>query len=68
MSLDQETKLGLDTQLGSSGGGHHFAVTLELEGNNEINTSKVKAIIEAQKPAHAAYTLQIRHVDQATAM
>ncbi|GAG41139.1 unnamed protein product, partial [marine sediment metagenome] len=60
MRLDDETKLGINTQLGSSGEGHHFTVTLELDENREINTSTVKAIIESQKPAHTVYTLQIR--------
>ncbi len=64
MHLDHETKLGINTQLGSSGTGHHFTVTLELDGNSEINTSTIKAIIEAQKPAHTAYTLQIRQRGQ----
>ena len=56
MSLDRETKLGINTRLGSSGEGHHFTVTLELNGDSEISTSAVKKIIEAQKPAHTAYT------------
>lgn len=67
MRLDHETKLGINTQLGSSGAGHHFTVTLELDGNGEINVSKVKAIIEAQKPAHTIYTLQIRRRSPETA-
>ena len=64
MSLDQETRLGINTQLGSSGGGHHFTVTLELDENSALNVNTVKAIIEAQKPAHAAYTLQITNSNQ----
>ena len=64
MRLDHETKLGINTQLGSSGAGHHFTVTLELDGNGEINANTIKAIIDAQKPAHTVYTLQIRRSDQ----
>ena len=60
MHLDHETKLGINTQLGSSGTGHHFTVTLDLNGNGEINISTVKAIIDTQKPAHTVYTLQIK--------
>lgn len=60
MRLDSETKLGVDTKLGSSGQGHHFTVTLEHDGDSEININTVRAIIEAQKPAHTAYTLEIR--------
>ena len=58
MRLDRETKLGINTQLGSSGEGHHFTVSLGLDGNG-INIDSVKAIIEMQKPAHTVYTLQI---------
>jgi len=67
MSLDAKTKLGINTQLGSSGAGHHFTVTLQLEGDSQININTIKAIIEAQKPAHTVYTLQIRQRDLETA-
>jgi phage tail-like protein len=60
MRLDHETKLGINTQLGSSGEGHHFTVSLELNGNNEVDIDIVRSIIESQKPAHTVYTLQIR--------
>ena len=60
MSLDHETKLGVNTRLGSSGTGHHFTVTLELDESSKIDINTVKVIIEAQKPAHTVYTLQIR--------
>ena len=59
MRLDHGTKLGINTQLGSSGTGHHFTVTLELDESNEVDTNTVKTIIEAQKPAHTIYTLLI---------
>ena len=59
MSLDQDTKLGVNTQLGSPGTGHHFTVKLELDGSQQVNTDTVNAIVNAQKPAHAAYTLLI---------
>ena len=59
MRLDDETKLGVDTKLGSSGSGHHFTVTLELGDESEIDYDKIRGIIETQKPAHAAYTLQV---------
>ncbi len=59
MRLESETRLGVDTRLGSSGTGHHFTVALELDDGAEANRDKIREIIEAQKPAHAAYTLQI---------
>jgi len=64
MRLDRETELGINTRLGSSGTGHHFTVTLELDESSEIDVNTVKAIIEAQKPAHTVYTLQIRRNSQ----
>lgn len=64
MTLDEETRLGVNTRLGSSGGGNHFTVTLDVDGNGDINIDTVKAIIDSQKPAHAAYTLQITRSNQ----
>lgn len=59
MRLGADTRLGVDTKLGSFGGGNHFTVTLELDESSQIEADKVKAIIDAQKPAHTTYTLQI---------
>jgi phage tail-like protein len=59
MCLDQETKLGIDTKLGSSGEGHHFTVTIGLNGDGELDVSKIRSIIDSQKPVHTVYTLQI---------
>jgi phage tail-like protein len=64
MRLDQETELGVNTQLGSSGTGHHFTVTIDVDENGKTDINTVKAIIEAQKPAHTVYTLQIRRNGQ----
>ena len=60
MRLDPETKLGIETKLGSSGKGHHFTVTLYLDESNTVSTEAVKAIIDSQKPAQTVYTLDIR--------
>jgi phage tail-like protein len=59
LKLDKETKLGVDTRLGSSGEGHHFTVTLELDDDSPIDARRVRRIIDAQKPAHTIYALQI---------
>ena len=60
MRLDHATKLGVDTKLGSSGTGHHFTVTLNLnEEESTENNDTIRAIIDSQKPAHTFYTLQI---------
>ena len=60
MSLDNETKLGINTKLGSSGTGHHFTVSIELGSEGEIDTDTIRSIIDSQKPAHTSYTLQVR--------
>lgn len=59
MSLDEETRLGINTKLGSSGSGNHFTVVVDIDGNDYINIDTIKSIIESQKPAHTVYTLQI---------
>ena len=59
MRLDRETRLGINTQIGSAGEGNHFTVTIELDEDSKVDSETVKAIIDAQKPAHTAYTLQI---------
>ena len=59
MILDEKTLLGTNTVLGSSGAGHHFTVIIEVDENEKINQRVVKEIINSQKPAHTAYTLQI---------
>jgi phage tail-like protein len=60
MSLDDETRLGINTKLGSSGTGHHFSVSIELDGEAVIDTDTIRSIIDSQKPAHTSYTLQVR--------
>ena len=59
MVLEGDTKLGNNTRLGSSGTGHHFTVSLELESGSKISEDTIRAIIEAQKPAHTAYSLEL---------
>ncbi len=59
MRLDPETKLGEGTRLGSSGAGHYFGVTMRARPPEKLDEKAVRAIIDAQKPAHTVYTLQI---------
>ena len=61
MRLDSSTRLGINSQLGSSGGGYHFTVIIEIDENSQINEHMVRSIIDSQKPAHTIYTLQIIH-------
>ncbi len=63
MILSSETKLGVDTKLGSAGTGHHFSVDLVLEADNAVDMETVRSIIDAQKPAHTLYTLHMRRRD-----
>jgi phage tail-like protein len=60
MILDEKSRLGVNTVLGSSGTGHHFTVILDLNKSEKIDTRIVRKIIESQKPAHTIYTLEIR--------
>jgi len=57
MKLDKKTKLGKNTQLGSSKGGHHFNVHVRIRKEEKIEIDKIKAIIDIEKPAHTIYTL-----------
>jgi phage tail-like protein len=59
MILEGKTQLGANTVLGSSGAGHHFTVIVEIPEGAGIDLKTVRNIIEAQKPAHTSYTLQI---------
>lgn len=59
MRLDRETRLGINSHLGSAGEGYHFTVAMEIDEKSEINTDTVRAIIDAQKPAHAVCTLHM---------
>ncbi|MCI0779764.1 MAG: hypothetical protein J4N89_07160 [Chloroflexi bacterium] len=56
--LTGETRLGWDTVLGG-GNQYTFTVTLELDDPDSVSESQVRAIIEAEKPAHTSYTLQL---------
>ena len=60
--LNDNARLGLNTSLGS--GQHNvFTVTLELDDPDSLNVQHIKTIIEAEKPAHAAYRLIIKQKD-----
>jgi phage tail-like protein len=59
MVLGEKTRLGVNSLLGSSSGGHHFSVIIRLEKGSAVDINTVKKIIETQKPAHAAYDLQV---------
>ncbi len=58
ISLAGQARLGTNTVLGD-GRPHTFSVTLELDDPNSVNVEQLKAIIEAEKPAHTGYTLEI---------
>jgi len=58
IKLGEQSRLGENTVLGE-GFNHCFTVTLELTDPGAIDADRVKAIIEAEKPAHTAYTLHI---------
>jgi phage tail-like protein len=64
IKLGQHSKLGWNTILGD-GLDHCITVIIETENPAALKIDKVKAIIEAEKPAHVAYRLEIVAVDPA---
>jgi len=56
--LTGEARLGWDTVLGG-GNQYTFTVTLELDDPDSLDESQIRAIIEAEKPAHASYELHL---------
>jgi phage tail-like protein len=58
MTLDHDTKMGSDAQLGSGVDWYHFTVVLPVDKTHGIEDSKIRAIIEVQKPAHSTYSLR----------
>jgi phage tail-like protein len=65
IQLGEESRLGVNTILGD-GRAHCFTVRLELEESLAVDEEKVRAIIEAEKPAHAAYELEIVSQENST--
>ncbi|MDE2778230.1 MAG: phage tail protein [Chloroflexota bacterium] len=58
IGLGGEHELGQNTVLGG-GNQHVFTVTFEVDDANSINESRVRQIIETEKPAHAGYILRV---------
>lgn len=58
MVLDSDTRMGSGAQLGGGVDWYHFTVILPIDKNSKIDDSKVRAIIDAQKPAHSTYSLR----------
>jgi phage tail-like protein len=56
--LGEQSQLGWNTILGD-GQDHCFTVMLEMEDTSAVDLQKVRAIIEAEKPAHVAYELKV---------
>jgi phage tail-like protein len=59
MTLDPDTKLGARARLGSGADWYHFTVILRVDKGSQIDDTRLRAIIETQKPAHSIYSLQI---------
>jgi phage tail-like protein len=60
MILDEKSRLGLNTVLGSSGTGHHFTVIIAAKAISYVSERVIRNIIDSQKPAHTVYTLEVR--------
>ena len=59
-SLGPDTRLGINTYLGG-GESFNFTVTITAEDLAEVDINIVRAIIEAQKPAHITYALNVSY-------
>ena len=59
--LGEQSKLGWNTILGD-GLDHCITVTLEVDDPMSLDSEKVNTIIEAEKPAHVGYELNITSV------
>ncbi|MBE0481422.1 MAG: hypothetical protein IBX68_10650, partial [Dehalococcoidia bacterium] len=64
MRLGPDTRLGVNTVLGSSGGGYHFTVTVHLSDDSAAEVDWIRAVIDAHKPAHTVYTLNITKTER----
>jgi phage tail-like protein len=60
MILDDKSRLGVNTVLGSSGAGHHFSVIIAAQKVSWVNIRTIRSIIDSQKPAHTVYTLEVK--------
>jgi hypothetical protein len=58
MRIGPGTRLGWNTIIGD-GADHVFRVILRVAEPAAVDAERVRAIIEAEKPAHAAYVLEI---------
>jgi phage tail-like protein len=58
-SLGSGTKLGVNTYVGGDGGAFSFIVTIPAEDSSKIDINTVRVIIELQKPAYTAYSLNV---------
>jgi phage tail-like protein len=59
LRLGQDAMLGVNTRMGEFHP-HTIQVTVLVAGGTEIDEQVLRRIIEAEKPAHVAYTLEVR--------
>ena len=59
MRLGTSSKLGTPMQIGGRGGAFCFTVELKLPEKSDVDIEVIRSIIEIQKPAHTAYTLNV---------
>lgn len=57
MILGPDTQLGYQTVLGRGDQAFHFSVVLRVPDPSRFERSRLRTIIEAQRPAHATYSL-----------
>jgi phage tail-like protein len=60
MKLDKDSRLGNGIQLGNGMPWYHFNVVLVVDKADKIEHTKLRSIIECQKPAHSTCSVQIK--------
>ena len=63
LRLGAKSRLGHQTVLGRGDRSHHFSVILRTEDPAALDRTKLRTVIEAQRPAHTTYALFVMPLD-----
>lgn len=59
LTLGEHSRLGMNTILGDRDSQFTFKVTIEVDDPTTVDLAQIRAIVEAEKPAHCSYTLEV---------
>lgn len=65
LKLGKDSRLGHQTVLGRGDRSNHFSVILRVADPESVDRSRVRRVIEAQRPAHTTYALFVLPLDGA---